>query len=438
MPAAPFSLPRWTWWLPLPVLHLATWLSLATQFSTGAALWHLPFALSLVMSLWWGPRVLVLLYLNAMLSIPLWGLDWRLAPLYALPETIGVALAWLLLRLQPIRLDLAHMRHLLRFMLLGVLLPLVPVALGVQSNLWLSGQLELAQLLPASLTLWLADCLTTLAVATPLLVCLSPWLRRRGWLLEDARVPIEQPAPGQERLPPWPLLGVLLLGLPWLLGWLPLSLNLQLIGVMLLVLALGWRFAGALCGALVSTLMVLLLPLLQGLHEVQVWLDPQRQALHLSVLLFVIATLLVGRALSDLRLTLAGSARVQEQLALAKLAVESSPLGVLIIEAGPEQRLTYCNAAFTRISGYSLDDIRGRRWDLILGSDLQQRELAQVQRALQQGQPCEAVLRTYRKGGGTVLERAGAGADAGWFGRQPFRHAAAGCQQPRGTGRAGA
>ena len=59
MPAVPHRLSLWTWLLPLPLLHLATWLSLATQFTDGAALWYPPFALALVFALWWGPRVLL-------------------------------------------------------------------------------------------------------------------------------------------------------------------------------------------------------------------------------------------------------------------------------------------------------------------------------------------------------------------------------------------
>ena len=397
MPAAPDRLPRWTWWLPLPVLHLATWLALATQFADGAALLHLPLALALVMTLWWGPRVLLALYLNSMLSIPLWGLDWQWAPLYAVPETLGVGLAWLLLRLQPIEVMLPHLRHLLRLMLLGVLLPLIPVALGVQSNLWLTGLLPREHLLSASLTLWLADSLTTLAVAVPLLVCLGPHLQQRGWLAApQAGAELDKLGPW----PPWYLLLALLLGMPWALGWLPLSLNLQLIGVMLLGLALPWGFAGALCGALLTTLMVLLWPLLQGLSDTLVWLDPQRQELHLSVLLFVIATLLVGRALSDLRQALGRSAQMQQQLALANLALEASPLGVMIIDARQAQQpLLYCNPAFERISGYSRDESLGRNWDFLLGSDHQQQELGKLQRATQAGAPCAVVLRTYRKDG---------------------------------------
>ena len=54
MPAVSDRLPIWTWWLPLPIFFMATWLALATRFSDAAAFWHLPFALGLVGCLWWG------------------------------------------------------------------------------------------------------------------------------------------------------------------------------------------------------------------------------------------------------------------------------------------------------------------------------------------------------------------------------------------------
>ncbi|HEX5843639.1 MAG TPA: EAL domain-containing protein [Pseudomonas sp.] len=397
MPAAFVRLPTWTWWLPLPLLHLATWLSLATQFTDGAALWHLPFALALVMTLWWGPRVLPQLFLNSMLSIPLWGLDWRWAPLYAVPETLGVALAWWLCRLRPLDPALPYLRHLLRFVLFAVLLPALPMAFGVQLNLWLTGHLQGHSLLAVSLTLWLADSLMALAIAIPLLTYLSPWLRQRGWL---------SPWPGKERepqrwqWPPWPLLLAVALVLPWLLGLLPLSLNLPLIGVMMLGLALFWGFSGAVCGATLSALMVLILPLLRGFSETADWIEQPRLELHLGVLLFMLAALLVGRSLSDLRQTLAQRAQIQQQLALSNLALEASPLGVLIADARQaDLPLIYCNPAFERITGYSREESLGRSWNFLFGVDHQQQAFNRLQQAVHEGRPCDLVLRNYRKDG---------------------------------------
>ena len=39
MPAAcPDRLPKWVWWLPLPMFHLATWISLTPLLDDGVAL----------------------------------------------------------------------------------------------------------------------------------------------------------------------------------------------------------------------------------------------------------------------------------------------------------------------------------------------------------------------------------------------------------------
>lgn len=400
MPVVPHRLPLWTWLLPLPLLHLTTWLSLATQFAAGAALWYPPFALALVCTLWWGPRVLLAVYLNAMLSVPLWGLEWQWAPLYALPETFGVALAWLLLRQRPFDPALPDLSHLLRFVLLGVLLPIIPMALGVQGNLWLLGHAPLQDVPAGSATLWLADSLTALAITIPLLVYLTPWLRRRGWLAAPALSGYQQVPEVLRRLPPWPLLLVLLGGLPWLLGLLPLTLNLPLVGVMMLALALVWGFAGGICGALLCMVLVLILPLLRGLEGAGVWLDLQRMELHVSVLLFMLATLLVGRSLSDLRQALARSAQMQQQLALANLALEASPLGVVIADARqPGLPLIYGNPAFASISGYSREETLGNSWNFLLRDDQQQVGLNRLQQAMREGVGCDVVLRNYRKNG---------------------------------------
>ncbi|CAN7399790.1 EAL domain-containing protein [Pseudomonas sp. LjRoot71] len=400
MPVVPARLSAWTWLLPLPLLHIATWFSLATQFTDGAALWYLPFALALVLVLWWGPRVLLAVYLNALLCMPLWGLDWRLAPLYAIPETLGVTLAWLLLRLRPFDPALPDLGHLLRLMLLGVLLPAIPMAIGVQGNLWLTGHIPLSMLPSGSMTLWLVDSLTALALAIPLLVYLTPWLRRHGWLRGRALAGSEQVPQVLRQLPPWPLLLLLLLGLPWLLGVLPLILNLPLLGVMMLGLALVWGFAGGVCGAILSVLMVLILPLLRGLGDTEAWLDPQRLELHFSVLLFMIAALLVGRSLSDLRQALARSAQMQQQLALANLALEASPLGVIIADARqPSLPLIYCNPAFEQITGYSRAETLGNNWNFLLRDDHQQQGVSRLQQAVRDGVACDVVLRSYRKDG---------------------------------------
>src|SRR6185503_19729469 len=89
------DLPWWTWVVPFFIANLGTWLSLWFQTGPGASLWYLPTALGIVMAYWWGPRVMLGVYLNAVVCAPLWDLPWQWSFFYALPETIEVGLSWL-------------------------------------------------------------------------------------------------------------------------------------------------------------------------------------------------------------------------------------------------------------------------------------------------------------------------------------------------------
>ena len=390
-------LPRWTWWLPLPLLHLGTWMSLSTQFVSGAALWYLPFALGLAFILWWGPRVLPALYLNALFSIPLWGLDWRWAPLYALPETLCIGLAWLLLKQRRCDAQLPDVRSLLAFILLGTLLPALLVGLWVQGNLQLSGQLASEQWRQTALTLWLADSLTVLGTSLPLLVLATPWLRRRGWAL--AAPGASGPPPQAARHLPWWLAGALLLGVPLLLLWLPLLLVLPMIGAMMLALALLWGFGGALWGAALTSLAVLAMPLLGGFAGID-WHSLQHLEMHFSVLLLMIAALLVGRALGDLHNALQHSEAMQKELTLANLALQACPLGVSISDVRQAQvPFIYCNPAMERISGYSRAELIGSSSRLLLAEQGETPQLLRIRQAIARGQVHQEVLRNVRKNG---------------------------------------
>ncbi|MBC9252724.1 diguanylate cyclase [Pseudomonas alcaligenes] len=398
MPAVPNRLPLWSWWLPLPLLHLGTWLNLALGTVGGVALGYVPFALGLVCVLWWGPRVLLAVYLNALLGALLWGVAWPLAALHGLPETLGVALAWALLRQRRVEATLCRLPHLLRFILLGVLLPAALMALAMQAGKLLGGQAPAAAWARDSLGLWLAYGLSSLLIATPALAAITPSLRSRGWVL-PAVAGEQGRAPAWRHLPPWPLLLALLVGLPWLVGLLPLALTLPLIGLSMLSLALVWGFPGALCG-LGLTALVTLLPLFGEAALNGEWLGPQRSELHLSVLVLMIATLLVGRALSDLRQTLKLSAGMQKELALANLALQSCPLGVSISDVRqPNTPFIYCNPALERISGYSREEILGSPSRLLLNRDEEQSGLLRVREAIRRGIVHQETLRNYRKDG---------------------------------------
>lgn len=396
--AFPDRLPSWTWWLPLPIFHLGTWISLATRLNDGVALCYLPLVLGLTLCLWWGPRVLPALYLNALFSVPLWGLPWQWAPLYALPETAAVALGWWLLQRQVFDPALGRLSDLLRFFALGVLVPATLLALGLQTGLWLTGLQIGERWALASLSIWLTDAINLLALCAPLLAFATPLLRALGWLRKWAETPgttsLLSASPSA-----WLLAAGVFVLLLVLLGSLPLLLALPVLGISMLVLALRHAFVGALYGVILGYCATLVLPLLRtslGQED----LDLQRNQLQLAVLLLMGAVLLVGRALSDLRQTLALSAQIQQQLARANLAMEASPLGVTIADARQaDMPLVYCNPAFTQITGYSAAEAEGRECLFLAGDEHNQHGLQKLRTALREGRAAQAVVRNVRKDG---------------------------------------
>lgn len=399
MSATPIPrLPLWTWWLPLPIFHLGTWLSLMTRMDDGIALCYLPLVTGLAFFIWWGPRVLPALYLNAAVTGPLWGLPWEWGLLYGLPEVAGVALGGWLLRRQTFDPALVSLSDLLRFMAFGVLLPASVLALGLQANLWLTGLLQRDPWAFSSLNAWLVCIGSLLALATPLLAFASAPLRARGWLLAGTTLRVA-PALQVNRSPRgWLFVLASFSLLTGLITSLPTLIAVPLLGATLLVLALRHAFAGALFGSLLGLVTMQLWPMLRDGTRFDT--PAGGYQLQLTLLLLMGAALLVGRVLSDLRQSLAHSARMQLKLTRSNLAMEASPLGMTIADARrPDMPLVYSNPAFSQITGYRAEEVLGRNCRFLSGEARNQHGLEVLRAAMREGRTGQAVLRNYRKDG---------------------------------------
>ena len=90
---------------------------------------------------------------------------------------------------------------------------------------------------------------------------------------------------------------------------------------------------------------------------------------------------------------------VAENLFLSR-ALESVADGVLIIDPHqPDYPIIYANPAFSRITGYGLDEIIGRNCRFLQGVDTDKKVVAQIKRAVAQRQEIQATLLNYRKDG---------------------------------------
>ncbi|WP_286784509.1 MULTISPECIES: EAL domain-containing protein [Pseudomonas] len=81
-------------------------------------------------------------------------------------------------------------------------------------------------------------------------------------------------------------------------------------------------------------------------------------------------------------------------------ALKAVPLGLTIADARhADLPLIYCNPQFERMSGYAQGEVLGRDLRFLCGNHGQQVQMQQLRRALQRGEPCQVVLRNFRKDG---------------------------------------
>jgi PAS domain S-box-containing protein len=97
----------------------------------------------------------------------------------------------------------------------------------------------------------------------------------------------------------------------------------------------------------------------------------------------------------ELRLT-----ELAERNALLATAISSVTSGVIICDAMREDvPITFVNAAFCRITGYSADEALGRNCRFLQGRDSDPTALERLRRAIEQRRPVQVTLKNYRKDG---------------------------------------
>ena len=178
------SLPWWTWVLPFFIANLGTWLSIWFKTDPGTSLWYLPTAFGIVLAYWWGPRVLLGVYLNAVVCTPLWDLPWQWSLLYALPETIEIWLSWLLfIKIMQGKCWLPDLRNVGAFLLFGSLAPTFVANVYLVTQLYLLGDIPQNTIWENWKLLFSADLATQYVFAVPALVLFTKPLSKKGLTL---------------------------------------------------------------------------------------------------------------------------------------------------------------------------------------------------------------------------------------------------------------
>lgn len=87
-------------------------------------------------------------------------------------------------------------------------------------------------------------------------------------------------------------------------------------------------------------------------------------------------------------------------LNLRNNALASASNSIVIADAlQPQTPIVYCNAAFEKMTGYSLKELLGKNGQFLQNDDRDQKEIGIMKNAITNGEACKVTLRNYRKDG---------------------------------------
>jgi PAS domain S-box-containing protein len=296
------------------------------------------------MAYWWGPRVLLGVYLNAVVCTPLWGLSLQWSFLYALPETIEVGLSWLLfIKFAQGKYWLPNLKHVNAFLLFGSLIP------TLFANLYLVVQLYLLQAIHQS-TIWenwqvliSADLATQLVFAVPVLVIFTRVMMERGWTNTKDITPRFKLLP--DTRDSWfdKIFIIVTFGITVItISLIPVHDMRVGYGFLMIYIAIRYGVNMAILSSSWIGILAFLLPLLLKGDVGLAGITPSDfLATNFDILFLCGVTLITGRAISDLFIEITEHKQVEENLHKAeskyRTLVEQIP--PIIYIADPDQRI---------------------------------------------------------------------------------------------------
>ena len=176
------NLPWWTWIVPGLVSFIGTLVSFKFRIAPGTAVFYLPIPFGVAMMHWWGPRVLLGVYINAICCAGYWELQRRvLYPVYALPEVLEIAACYYgFTKFAQGKSWIPDFRDLTRYLTFGVMLPVSIFSSWTTIQLHLLGDIDAATLGKVMLCGWIGDVLTLCVLTAPVLMCLTAPMEKRG------------------------------------------------------------------------------------------------------------------------------------------------------------------------------------------------------------------------------------------------------------------
>lgn len=99
------------------------------------------------------------------------------------------------------------------------------------------------------------------------------------------------------------------------------------------------------------------------------------------------------------------SLKNKEALRLLKRGVEASPNSIFITSASAEREIVYVNPAFSKLTGYTKDEVLGQNCFFLQGPDTDPTKIALLQAAIQERKEIQVSIKSYCKNGSWFWNR---------------------------------
>lgn len=168
-------MPWWIWIAVFILLRLSSEYSIFFLYTHGMADVYLTLSVGLILIYWLGPRVLILVYLNAFINSYYWDHEPLFSWLFfGIPETTFVFLSWyLFIKMSKGQYWLPNLANVVKFIILGICIPLTIQIFLLKIILIKFGELDAGELWPSFLNSWIGDFMPTVVVTLPFLYYLS-------------------------------------------------------------------------------------------------------------------------------------------------------------------------------------------------------------------------------------------------------------------------
>jgi len=309
--------------LPLAVLLAGTFSSLPFTTDQGVYWIYFPINLAIPMVLWWGPRVFVAVYLNGIIAASLLGLPKvYFYPIYAIPETLEVFIAWMLVRerFKVLTTWRPSPKNISLFFVYGLLIPSLVASALIQAILVFSGTLPSPLFFSAFLVTTIGDLTGAVFICLPLFILVTPYLYKKNLSLFNylSLPPLRLRSLTRKERLLWIALPIGSLALGVIM---PLSQTWYLYGILLLISSAWYGLYAALLMNTWIMAITIILPKALGLAWANEPLTAQTPA---TLLTLCFCSLITGSAVTSLTDKLVKLRETEGELKAAKEQAEEA------------------------------------------------------------------------------------------------------------------